>query len=478
MKSPEPDSSSARSTSARRGRRGMVLVVDDDARELEILVEALSHRGFEVASASSASDALMALDGGTRCDVVLSDLRMPDVSGLELTERVAAHHPLLPVVLVTAFASIRAAVDATRRGAYDFLTKPYDLDVVALTLDRAIAHHRARVELEELRAERAGRDHGILTRNRLMQRALSTAARVARQDVAVLISGESGTGKDLVARAIHAESGRASQRFVAINCAAFAETLLESELFGHTRGAFTGAVASRPGVFVQAHRGTLFLDEIGDMPLSMQAKLLRALTDGTVRPVGSDAETTVDVRIVAATNRDLEAEVHAGRFREDLYYRIHVVEILVPPLRARGDDVLLLAVHFAQRAARRAGRPDPIVTPEFAARLMAYDWPGNVRELANCIERAVTLSDDGMLRESDVPARVRSGEAAPFARDDGEALLPLEQIERRYVLHVLRSVKGNKRAAAEILGLDRSTLYRKLERFGEHEPKGHGDGEG
>jgi two-component system response regulator HydG len=461
------------SVSSDRGR-GSVLVVDDDPGARDTLAEALKHRGFDAVAVAHGADALAHLDGGDAANVVITDLRMPEMSGVELAQLVRDRHPLLPVVVITAFGSIRAAVDAMRRGAYDFLTKPYDLDVVALTLDRAIAHHRMRVELEELRSERAGRDHGIVTRSRLMQRALSTAARVARQDVSVLITGESGTGKDLVARAIHAESSRASQRFVAVNCAAFAETLLESELFGHARGAFTGAVAARAGVFVQAHRGTLFLDEIGDMPLTMQAKVLRAIADGTIRPVGGDTDTRVDVRIVAATNRDLEAEVHAGRFREDLYYRIHVVEILVPPLRARGDDILLLATHFAQRAARRAHKSDPTLTPAFAAKLIAYDWPGNVRELENCMERAVTLSDDGTLRESDVPSRARAGAAASM-RDEAEALVSLETIERRYVLHVLRSVKGNKRAAAEILGLDRSTLYRKLERFGEHEPKAHDD---
>jgi two-component system response regulator HydG len=467
-------SSSSSATTSAGGVRGAALIVDDDARGRDVLVEALQHRGFRAVAAGSAREAMALLASDHRFEVVLSDLRMPEVGGLDLTQKLAESHPILPVVVITAFGTIRAAVDATRKGAYDFLTKPYDLDVVALTLDRAIAHYRARAELEELRATHAGRDHGILTRSPAMQRVLSTVARIARQDVSVLVTGESGTGKELIARAIHAESVRSRQRFVAINCAAVPETLLESELFGHARGAFTDANTARAGVFAQAHKGTLFLDEIGDMPLSMQAKLLRALADKSVRPVGSDREVEADVRVVAATHKDLEAEVAAGRFREDLFYRIQVVEIVVPPLRARGGDVLLLATEFARRAAQRAGKPVPALAPSFAEKLQAYDWPGNVRELSNCIERAVALSDETELRELDLPTRVRSSDPAmafPTSADDGDGLVPLDTIERRYILHVLRAVKGNKRAAAQILGLDRSTLYRKLERYGEHEVK-------
>ena len=454
-------------TELARRERGRVLVVDDDLASGETLVEALCARGFEASSVTAAREALTRMEEDAGLEVILTDLRMPEMSGLDLAQALRPGHPLVPVVVITAFGSIRAAVDAMQRGAYDFLTKPYDLDLVAVTLDRAVAHHRAHAELEALRASRTGSTGGILARSAPMQRVLSIIGRVAKQDVSVLVSGESGTGKELVARAIHEESPRSKFPFVALNCAAVPEGLFESELFGHVKGAFTDAHGARSGVFLQAHRGTLFLDEIGDMPLSMQAKLLRALQERRVRPVGSDKELDVSVRVVAATHRDLEAEVAAGRFREDLFFRIHVVEIALPPLRARGGDIVLLATELVRAAAVRAGKPVPRMTPAFADRLTTYDWPGNVRELQNCMERAVALTDGPELTEIDLPSRVRTSslEIAPGIAD-GEGIVPLETVERRYILHVLRTLRGNKRATAEALGLDRSTLYRKLDEYG------------
>jgi DNA-binding NtrC family response regulator len=448
---------------------GTVLVVDDDRAAGDVLVEALRHRKFSPRWVGSAPEALAFLASGEPCDVVLTDLRMPGLSGLDLAAAVARDHPGVPVVVITAFGSIRTAVDAIQHGAYDFLTKPYDLELVALTLDRAVEHRRTQQELARLRAEREPADDGILTRSPVMQAVLSTITRVAETDVTVLVHGESGTGKELIARAIHRRSPRASGPFVAINCAALPEQLLESELFGHAKGAFTDARASRPGLFARAHGGTIFLDEIGDMPMSMQSKLLRVLEDRKIRPVGSDAEIPTDVRVVAATNRDLEAEVAAGRFREDLYFRIQVIEIPLPPLRVRSGDILLLAHEFLRRATERAGRPMLAVSPAAAKRLSAYDWPGNVRELQNCIERAFALCDGKTLEEADLPERVRAVDSlrAGFAVDDSSGLVPLEEIERRYILHAMRTLDGNKRVAAQVLGLDRSTLYRKLEIYGE-----------
>jgi DNA-binding NtrC family response regulator len=462
----------------RRGRtkplsRGHVLIVDDDTSACEVLEEALRHRGFAATSVTSAADAIRSLEAGEVVDVLLTDLRMPGASGLDLARTVSRDHGAVPVIVITAFGSIQTAVEAMRRGAYEFLTKPYDLELVALALDRAVSHRRTLAELERLRTAAARDQSELIGQSPAMERVLTTIARVADSDATVLVTGESGTGKELVARALHRQSARAEGPFVAVNCAAVPEGLLESELFGHAKGAFTDARGARAGLFARADGGTLFLDEIGDMPLAMQGKLLRALQDGAVRPVGTDRENRVDVRVIAATHRDLEAEVAAGRFRQDLFFRIQVIELTLPPLRARGSDVLLLAHELLRRAAQRSGRRVPVIGAVVAEKLLAYEWPGNVRELQNCLERALTLSDGGELRESDLPERIRRAgdNRMVLAGDDPGGLVPLEEIERRYVLHVMRAVKGNKKLAAQVLGLDRSTLYRKLELYGEHGPK-------
>jgi two-component system response regulator HydG len=301
-----------------------------------------------------------------------------------------------------------------------------------------------------------------------MMRVYDLLSRVADSEASVLISGESGTGKELVARALHRQSRRANGPFVAVDCASVPEALLESELFGHSRGAFTDARGARTGLFVQAHGGTLFLDEIGELPLSLQPKLLRALQERTVRPVGADRETPFDVRLVAATNRDLESEVEERRFREDLWFRINVIHVELPALRARGADVLLLAQRFATRAAARAGKRVVGIAPTAASLLQAYPWPGNVRELQNCMERAVALTVFDQIVPDDLPDRVRAyrGSHIVLASEDPSELAPLEEVERRYVLRVLQALGGNKTLAARTLGLDRKTLYRKLERWG------------
>ena len=442
------------------------MVVDDDASAREVLSEALTLRGFsvEVAASGELAASKLATDA-SRFDAVLTDLRMGALSGFDLVEQTKQTAPELPVVVITAFGSIELAVDAVKRGAWDFLTKPYDLEVVILALDRAVMRARTVRELASLR-EQVSPEGRLVSKSNAMRSVLSQVSKVATTDATVLITGESGTGKELIARTLHEQSPRKDGPFVAINCAALPEALLESELFGHAKGAFTDARTARPGLFVSASRGTLFLDEIGEMPLSMQAKLLRALEERTVRPVGADRPVPFDVRLVAATHRDLEADVESKRFRQDLFYRLQVVDLHLPPLRARGSDVLLLATHFLRSAARRFGREEPTLGPEVAGALLRYPWPGNVRELENTLERAVALQAGGALTVEDLPERVqkalreRSSTLSP-----AEELEPLEAVERRHVLRVIEAVEGNKKLAAEILGLDRSTLYRKLERW-------------
>jgi two-component system response regulator HydG len=373
-------------------------------------------------------------------------------------------------VVVTAFGSLETAIAAIRAGAYDFLTKPLALEVLEVALERAIQHRRLQDEVRRLRreVEVSERYEELLGSSPVMTRLFRTLERVAVSDAAVLIRGETGTGKELVARAIHRRGRRREGPLVALNCAAIPETLLESELFGHARGAFTGAAERREGLLLTAHRGTLFLDEVGDMPLATQAKLLRVLQERRVRPVGSDQERAADVRVLAATHRDLEAALEEGRFRQDLYFRLNVIGVELPALRERGNDVLLLAQHFLARAAARAGKQVLGLTPHAAERLLAWTWPGNVRELENCIERAVALTQHERLLVDDLPERVRLHRPTQvvIAAEDPTTLLPMEEVERRYVLEVLRAVQGHRTRAARILGFDRKTLYRKLERWG------------
>jgi two-component system response regulator HydG len=375
-------------------------------------------------------------------------------------------------VVLTAFGRLDTAVAAIRAGAYDFITKPFELQVLVLAIRRAIQHHSLREEVKRLRQTAAGapRYEEMVGESEAMRGVYELLQQVSRVDSSVLVLGETGTGKELVARAIHRRSDRAKAPFVAVNCAALPEALLESELFGHVRGAFSGAVHDHEGIFARAHRGTLFLDEIGDMSLPLQAKVLRALQDGRVRPIGGVEERTVDARIIAATHHDLQAAVEAGRFRQDLLFRLNVITVELPPLRARGGDVLLVAQAEIDRLAARMGKRVTGLTPAAAERLLAYSWPGNVRELHNCIERAVALTEHERLIVEDLPPSIRDYRAssvvlAPDADDPGQ-LPTLEEVERRYVLRVLDVVRGNKSLAARTLGVERRTLYRMLERYG------------
>lgn len=446
--------------------RARILVVDDDDAMVDYLTEGLTQGGFAVEGFTEPNLALARVADGS-FDAAVTDLRMRGMTGLELCERIHARAADLPVLVLTAFGDYESAVQAVRAGAYEFLSKPVRLDVLTLALGRAAAAQRLRRRVQTLEAslEAATGFGDLVGTSAAMKSVQSLIERVATSAASVLVTGESGTGKELVARELHRKSRRAEGPFVAINCAALPEALLESELFGHEKGAFTDAKTARKGLFLEANGGTLFLDEVGELSLALQAKLLRALQERRVRPLGSHgAEVPFDVRLVAATNRDLEGAVHEKRFREDFLFRINVIEIPLPPLRARDNDVLLLASHFIKTFAARARKNVVGYTDATAALLLQYAWPGNVRELQNAMERAIAMTSTDKLAPEDLPPRV-------FARDSRapkEApteLITLEECERRHILRVLEAFGGNRMAAARTLGLDRTTLWRKLERY-------------
>jgi len=454
-------------------RKPAVLLVEDDADERELLAQLLESHGLQVEMAYDFDSAVTVLNERP-LDAVLTDLRLGrQQGGLDICEAAQRISPGLPVIVVTGHGSLDAAVDAIRKGAYDFLAKPVDAQLLRVVVDRAVNHQRVLTELKRLREQEPTKHpETLLGQCQPMLRVYDLIERVANTPASVIVSGESGTGKELIAQALHVVSGRTG-RFLAINCGAVNANLLESELFGHEKGAFTGAARSRAGLIVDANLGTLFLDEIGEMPEEMQVKLLRVLQERKVRPVGSSSEISFDVRVIAATHRDLESEIEAGRFREDLYYRLNVVQIHLPPLRLRGNDVLLLANRFVAEAATRLGREVTGITTEAAKLLLAYDWPGNVRQLQNCVERAVTLSRFSQLTPEDLPDKV-TGYVPARATDgleiDPEHVQPLEVVERLYIERVLHIAAGNKSLAARLLGLDRRTLYRKLDAYEENTP--------
>jgi two-component system response regulator HydG len=444
------------------------LIVDDEPDMGRLMDAALRAVGIDTRVTTVPGEAL-ALVAVEDFDVVLTDLQMPEMSGLELCERIVAQRPDVPVVVVTAHGTLESAIGAIRAGAYDFVQKPIKIETLQLTVERALRHHALANEVERLReATTAAPFEGIIGQSATMRAVFDMVTRVAPTDASVLLTGESGTGKELVARALHQRSRRHAGPFVAINLAAVPESLVESELFGHARGAFTDAKAARTGLFLQASGGTLFLDEIGEMPLSVQPKLLRALQERTIRPVGGDHEIPIDVRIIAATNQDLEACVENGRFREDLFYRINVVRIELPPLRARGSDVLLLAQQAVPRFARTMHKEVRGIAAPAAEKLLGYEWPGNVRELQNALESAVALTRFAEITVEDLPEKIRDYKSSHVlvAADDPAELPTLDEVEKRYILRVMQTVHGNKALASRVLGLDRKTLYRKLERYG------------
>ncbi len=445
-----------------------ILVIDDDKSMCALLADGLSEYDFEVVYTTVTSEALD-LAGRREFDAVLTDINMPGMDGVELCKALVAARPNVPVLVITAFGTLESAVRAMRAGAYDFLTKPLDIEVVAMALNRALGHRALSEEVRELRrlVERERRYGDIVGVSPLMRAVYEMIERAAPTNSTILITGETGTGKEIVARAIHSHSRRSTGPFVAIDCAAMAETLLESELFGHVRGAFTDARSVRSGLFSQAKGGTLFLDEIGEMSLSLQPKLLRALQQRSIRPVGADHEVLTDVRVIAATHRDLETFVEEGRFREDLFYRLNVIHLKLPALRARGGDVALLAETFLGQMSEKAGRRISGISRDATELLLAYPWPGNIRELQNCIERAVALASSDVIGIDDLPERVRTYQSSHVivTSSDPTELLSMEEVERRYILRVLELVGGNKTQAAQILGLDRKTLYRRIEQY-------------
>ena len=445
-----------------------VLFVDDDADQCALIEDVLSRQGFTARSTTSAREALD-LVAAESFDVILTDLGMDEMNGLELCERILGIKPDTVVIVVTGQGSMESAILAMRAGAYDFLTKPLDAKLLALAVARATRHRRLTDEVKRLRENNTSDLRGgtLIGESPSMKRVYDLIARVGSSDASVLIHGETGTGKELIARAIHSVSQRKDGPFIAINCAAVPQTLLESELFGHARGAFTDAKTAKSGLFVQASGGTLFLDEIGEMPIEVQPKLLRALQERRVRPIGENTEVAFDSRIVCASNRDLETEVFEKRFREDLFYRINVVKIDLPPLRERGGDVLALSAHFLTKYSQRSGKPGLALSVPVAERLTAYDWPGNVRELENCMERAVALARFDQVTLDDLPEKIRAYRTDRFvvSADDPTDIVTMDELERRYLLRVLKLVGGNKSRAAQMLGLDRRTLYRKLERY-------------
>ena len=442
-----------------------LLVVDDQVSMTRWLCSDLQGRGFTTEASNSPEEIVDQLPQ-LHFDLVLTDVRMPRLSGLELCREITARRPDIPVIVMTAFGDMEAAIEAMRAGAYDFITKPLEVDLLEIALQRAVDHRRLQIQLEKLekQMQESSRAGVLVGETPIMLDLIGQIERAGPSGAAILITGESGTGKELVARALHDSSARKAKPFIAVNCAALPEALIESELFGHAKGAFTDARDARKGLFAQADGGTLFLDEIGDLPLNLQAKLLRVLEQQTIRPIGSDQEQAIDVRVLSATHQDLEAKVEREEFRQDLYYRLNVIEIEVPPLRARGNDVLLLAHTFLQQFAEKSGKAVVGIAEPAATKLLDYDWPGNVRELRNVLERAVAMTQYDRVIVDDLPARVQqfTRNEVVFGSEDPSNLVSLAELEQRYIAHVLQMVGNNRTRAARLLGLDRKTLYRKL----------------
>ncbi|MFG1290982.1 sigma-54-dependent transcriptional regulator [Xanthobacter versatilis] len=457
-----------------------ILIVDDEVRHGEVLEAALAERGFEATSTNTVAKAL-AYCTSHAVDLVLSDLRMPGQGGSDLLKALKEQRPELPVIIMTAYATVRGAVDLVKDGAFDYVAKPLDLDDVVATMARALRLKAVESENARLRSELEGRYRfdNLVGDSPAFRDVLRQVTEVAPSRASVLLLGESGTGKELVARAIHYNSPRRDLPFVAVNCAAIPETLIESELFGHVKGAFTGATGAREGRFAAADHGTLFLDEIADMPLPVQAKVLRALQEQSFEPVGSSKSISVDVRIIAATHKDLQKEIAAGTFRMDLYYRLAVFPIALPPLRERTDDIVLLANHFLAAAARDMGKRIKGLTPEAQAMLTRYRWPGNVRELQNCMERAAIVARGDLVGEGDLLLFEATGDAAAMPHTlDGDLDGELARIEREFVLKALKDNGGVQARAAEKLGITERSLWHRIKKLGIKIDKVAGAGDG
>ena len=444
----------------------VLLVADDDPTICEVCRDVAESLGLKVIEAATAEQAQEQVEQ-QRVDLVLADLRLPDASGMELLERVKRDYPEIAVILMTGYGSTDVAVDAGKRGAYDYLAKPFRIDDLRTKLQNALRALQLVQENRILREQARGQPGfgGLVGTSREMQRVYRLIAKVTESRHPVLILGESGTGKEIVARSIHYLSPRREKPFVPVDCAGLVPTLIESELFGYVKGAFTGAVRPKQGLLELAQGGTVFLDEIAELSPELQARLLRAIQEKEIKPVGGTHRVPLDARILAATNRDIDQAIREGRFRQDLFYRLNVVTLRIPPLRERKSDIPLLVNYFLERF-RDVGRPLKGLSEEAMARLMSYDWPGNVRELENVIERAVALGAGSVIHTVDLPTNLQSPSPTPLATLAGrEGLLPLRELERRAILHALQELGGDKLAAARLLGIGKTTLYRKLKEY-------------
>jgi two-component system response regulator HydG len=446
----------------------VLLLIDDEQSVHDALGVLLREEGFEVISALTGAEGLERFQE-SRPDIVLSDIRMPKMTGVDVLQEIRERDPNTPVVLLTAQASLQSAIQAVNLGATHYVQKPWVNEELVAVLHRSLSYGVVARENTRLKKELRRRDTREVLRpigeSPSFRKALELAESVAGSDSTILIRGESGSGKEVFARYIHELSDRADQRFLSLNCAALPEGLLESELFGHVKGSFTGAVRDKEGLFVAASQGSFFLDEVGEMAPSTQVKLLRVLQQREVIPVGSTKARPVDVRLIAATNRDLERDIEQGRFRRDLYYRLNVISVELPALRERDEDVPILAEHFLQRHAEEDASAPTKFSSDAMAVLQEYNWPGNVRELENVVERAVVLTSGSTIGVNALPNRLREPPSVPLVREEFPANPTLEVIERAYIEHVLKAEAGNKTRAAEVLGIDPSTLYRKIKRY-------------
>jgi two-component system response regulator HydG len=448
-----------------------LLVVDDESGILDTLRILLRNEGFEVTTAQGGKAGLEQIRSGTH-DIILSDVRMPQVSGLDILNAAREQDPMTPVILMTAQASLQSAISAVNSGAFYYIQKPFSNDELVAILRRACEYRAVKVENTQLKQEIRRRDKTTtiarpIGKSKRFLDVLKLAEHVAPTDSTVLIQGESGTGKEVIARYIHNLSSRNDGPFLSINCGALPENLLESELFGHVKGSFTGAVRDKQGLFAAARGGSFFLDEVGEMPASLQVKLLRVLQEREAIPVGATEPIPVDVRIIAATNRELEEEIRRGNFRSDLFYRLNVIAVNLPPLRERRDDLLLLIEALLQNQASETGTEPKALAAEALDAVMVYEWPGNVRELDNALEHAVVLTRGNLIEASALPERITKRRKEPLVAERSYRNPTLEVIERAYIMWVLQAEGGNKTRAAEVLGIDPSTLYRKLSRYEE-----------
>lgn len=450
-----------------------ILIVDDDAQMAAMLKKVLEKKGYEVETALSGQEALAKSTQG-HLDLVITDIRMPGMDGMEVLEKIKGKNQDVPVILMTAFGSIDAAVESMKKGAYHYVAKPFKMEQLLSIVEAALRERKLQLEVAGLRQEMKKEFcfSNIIGKSQAMQEVFSLIRRVAKTKSTVIIYGKSGTGKELVARAIHYNSLRKDKAFVAFNCAAIPETLLETELFGHVKGAFTDARHLKRGLFVEADGGTLFLDEIGDMPLPIQSKLLRAIQEREIRPVGATRNVKVDVRLVAATHQDLQVLLTEGKIREDLYFRLNVVPLKLPELKDRGEDIPLLVKHFLKKQAKENNREALSISKEAMGILMEYPWPGNVRELENVLERGAILTEGPIIQPENLPEDFRCTPypAKKDAYHETPTLSSLEELEKKHIQDILFITRGNQSEAARILGIDRRTLYRKIKSYDLHLP--------